>query len=186
MMVHGKPWSTVPILQLRNYGGVDHGQLANGEWWRLLTAQFVHVKQAHMLFNVVTLFLLALAVERATGPFVLLSLWLLSGVAGILASIYFTPPPYDIGSGASQALMGIAATAIIVMWRNQDQDRPRWLMVTLGVTLVVQLALDLTSTRYPQPGHVVGFVVGFILAIGLVPNSYLIPNQVNSSLVRTR
>jgi rhomboid protease GluP len=65
IMVHGSPWSTVRILELRNYGGVDNGQLASGEWWRLLTAQFVHVRQAHMLFNVATFFFLALEPMRA-------------------------------------------------------------------------------------------------------------------------
>ena len=166
----------MPILQLRNYGGVDNGQLANGEWWRLLTAQFVHVKQAHMLFNVITLFLLSLAVERAAGPFVLFLLWLLSGVAGTFASIYSVPPPYDIGSGASQALMGIAAAVIIFLWRTHD--RPRWLVVTLSVTLILQLGLDLISAHYPKPGHVVGFLAGLILALGLVPKSIRDPRLI--------
>ena len=51
------------------------------------------------------------------------------------------PPPYDIGSGASQALMGVAAAAIIVMRRKYDCTR--WLKGTLIVTLVFQLGLDL-------------------------------------------
>jgi hypothetical protein len=65
--------------------------------------------------------------------------------------------------------MGIAAAAIIVMWRNHEY--PRWLKATLIVTLGFQLALDLVAAHYPKPGHVVGFVVGFILAIGLVPKA---------------
>jgi membrane associated rhomboid family serine protease len=115
MMARGRPWSSVPILQLLNYGGVDNSHLASGEWWLLLSAQFVHVKQMHMVFNVTALFLLGFAVERVTGPFRFGVLWLLSGVVGTFASIYSVAPPYDIGSGASQALMGIAAAAIIVI-----------------------------------------------------------------------
>jgi rhomboid protease GluP len=67
IVVGGSPWSRAPILELRNYGGVNNAQLASGELWRLVTSQFVHVSQAHMLFNVMSLFLLAIAVERATG-----------------------------------------------------------------------------------------------------------------------
>lgn len=170
MKARGRPWSSVPILQLLNYGGVDNSHLASGEWWLLLSAQFVHVKQMHMLFNVTALFLLGLAVERVTGPFRFGILWLLSGVVGTFASIYSVAPPYDIGSGASQALMGIAAAAIIVKWRNHD--RSRWLLGTLSVTLVSQLALDLISAHYPMPGHVVGFLAGVILAIALVPKRF--------------
>ena len=170
MVARGRPWSSVPILQLLHYGAVDNSQLASGEWWLLLSAQFVHVKQMHMVFNVAALFLLGFAVERVTGPFRFGVLWLLSGGVGTFASIYSVAPPYDIGSGASQALMGIAAAAIIVIWRNHD--RSRWLVGTLSVTLVSQLALDLVSAHYPMPGHVFGFLVGLILATGLVPKGF--------------
>jgi len=164
--VSGSPLRTVRVLELRQYGGVNNEHLANGEWWRLLTAQFVHVTQAHMLFNVATLFLLAAAVERAAGSFRLALIWMLSGVVGTYASIRSVPPPYEIGSGASQVLMGIAAAAIIVMWRNQE--RPRWLKATLIGTLVVQIALDLVSAHYPKSGHVAGLLVGLILAVGRI------------------
>src|SRR5712691_2943819 len=66
-IVNGSPWRVVRILELRKYGGVDNAELVRCEWWRLLTAQFVHVRPAHMLFNVISLLLLAIAVERAAG-----------------------------------------------------------------------------------------------------------------------
>ena len=184
--VGGAPWSMAPILALRNYGGVDNAQLANGEFWRLVTSQFVHVFQAHMLFNVMSLFLLGLAVERATGSFRLALLWLLSGVAGTYASIYAVPPPYDIGSGASQAIMGVAASAIVVLWRKHDT--PRWLIVAVVVTLVNGAALDLVFAARVKPGHVVGFLVGLILAAVLVPKNTgrLISRQHQNMLVTPR
>src|SRR5262245_35615630 len=73
--VRGSPWRSVPILQLRYYGGVDNSQLTQGEWWRLITAQFVHVKQAHMLFTTAALLLLGAAVERATNHLTLALVW---------------------------------------------------------------------------------------------------------------
>jgi rhomboid protease GluP len=123
--VHGSPWSNVTIRELRNHGGVANDQLARGEWWRLLTAQFIHVNQWHMLFNIITLFLLAAAVERATGPFVLAFIWLLSGATGMYASIYSVQEPYDVGTGASQALMGVAAACIVIIKRKYDDDNNR-------------------------------------------------------------
>ena len=165
----GSPWSGVPILELRRYGGVDNSQLASGEWWRLLTAQFVHVSQAHMLFNVITLLLLAVAIEKAAGSFRLMLLWLISGLAGTYASIYRVPPPYDIGSGASQAIMGLAGAAVVVLRRNTDS--PRWLIVTLLITLINGVALDLVFGGHLKPGHAVGFLVGLVFAILLVPKA---------------
>jgi rhomboid protease GluP len=93
--------------------------------------------------------------------------WLLSGVAGTYASIYSVPPPYDIGSGASQAIMGLAGAAIVVIRR--DPAHPRWLRGVLMVTLGIAAALDLVSSYTLKAGHVVGFLVGLLLAIGLVP-----------------
>src|SRR5262245_1696226 len=164
-VVNGSPWSVVRILELRNYGAVDNADLANGEWWRLLTAQFVHVKHAHMLFNVATLFLLGVCVERAAGSLRLALMWLLSGVAGTYASIYSVPPPYDIGSGASQAICGLAGAAIVVVRRNPA--RPWWLSIVLVVTLAVTAALDLVSSYTLKAGHVVGLLVGLLLALVL-------------------
>jgi membrane associated rhomboid family serine protease len=167
--VGGLPWSRVRILELRNYGAVDNAQLANGELWRLVTSQFVHVSQAHMLFNVMSLFLLAMAVERATSSLRVALLWLLSGVAGTYASIYEVPPPYDIGSGALQAIMGVAASAIVVLWRQTRP--PRWLIVAVVVTLVIGSVLGLVVASRVKRGHVVGFIVGLIFAVVLVPKA---------------
>jgi len=167
-IVTGVPWGTVRILQLRDYGGVDNAQLVSGEWWRLLTAQFVHVKPAHMLFNVVTLFLLGMCVERCVGAFRLVVLWLSSGVIGTYASIYSVPRPYDIGSGASQALVGLAGAAVVILFRRLPY--PRWLPGVLVVTLAVTTGLDLVSSSGIKLGHIVGFLVGLVVAVGVVPN----------------
>jgi rhomboid protease GluP len=165
-IVHGTPWSNLRILELHDYG-VDNAQLANGQWWRLATAQFVHAKQAHMLFSVIVLFLLGVSVEEATGSVTFGLLWLVTGVVGTYASIYGVPPPYDIGSGASQALMGVAAAAIIVMRRGPARS-PVWLKATLIITVAAQIGMDLVFGHSLKSGHTVPFAVGLLLAILLV------------------
>jgi hypothetical protein len=45
--IEGSPWRRAPILALRDYGGVNNAQLANGKSWRLVTSQFRHVSGAH-------------------------------------------------------------------------------------------------------------------------------------------
>jgi rhomboid protease GluP len=165
----GRPWSEVRILKLHSYGAVDNADLSRGEWWRLLTAQFVHVKPAHMLLNVAMLFLLAVGVERAAGSLALALLWLLSGSAGVYASTYSVQPPYDIGSGASQAIMGVAGAAIVVIRRNPAY--PSWFKGALVATLGITAALDLLFSRSIKIGHVVSLLVGWIVAIAVVPKT---------------
>lgn len=119
-----------------------------------------------MAFNVVALLVVGMAVEQTAGSLSFLLLWAISGVAGTLASIYHVPPPYDIGSGGSQALMGIVAAATVLMWRSRPDWRWRAAVV---LTLLIHLGLDLASAHHPQPGHVVGFLVGLVVAIAIMP-----------------
>lgn len=120
-----------------------------------------------MLFNVVALLAIGIVTEQAIGSFSFLLLWLLTGLAGTLASIYHVPPPYDVGSGGSQALMGIAAASLVVIWRK-PADTDWWWRGAVILTLLIQLALDLASAHRLQPGHAFGFIVGLALAIGMV------------------
>jgi membrane associated rhomboid family serine protease len=164
-IAHGLPRKSVPMTELRNYGAITNGQLAKGEWWRLLTGQFVHVKPAHMVFNVVALVVIGIEVEQAMGPLSFLFLWMLSGIAGVFVSIYHVAPPYDVGSGGSQALMGVVAGAIVLMWRR---GMALWLRGVVVLIPLIQLTLDVASAHRPQPGHVVGFTVGIVVALTAV------------------
>src|SRR5207249_10398358 len=64
--------------------------------------------------------------------------------------------------------MGVAAAAIVLMLRNHGY--PRWVKATLIFTLLIQSWLDLVSAHRLKPGHIVGFLVGLFLAVGLVRN----------------
>ncbi len=65
--VTGSAFGTVPTPVLRTYGGVTTDDLARLEVWRLVTAQLVHAKQAHMMLNAITLLLLGNLLERRVG-----------------------------------------------------------------------------------------------------------------------
>ncbi|OFZ24328.1 MAG: hypothetical protein A2381_04850 [Bdellovibrionales bacterium RIFOXYB1_FULL_37_110] len=167
VIVNGNPWGTVKIVDLNIYGGISNFHIMNGQWWRFFSSQLVHVKSGHMIFNVVTLFLLSLAVERATNARSLFIIWIMSGAIGTYASICMLTPPWDVGTGASQAIMGIAAAAIVSI--RYGHKNPTWLQITLLVSLGGTLLLDLIFHHYPKPGHVVGFIVGYLVALLLVP-----------------
>jgi len=165
------PWKTVPIKDLRVYGGLNRDSLANGELWRLVTSQLVHVKQAHMLFNVLMLYLLGAAIEKAANPIVLFAIWIVSGVIGTYVSIYSVPPPWEVGTGASQAVMGLSAACVIVVKRNLNNKT--WLKRTILVSVGLALAIDFVYAGYPKPGHIAGFVGGYILGYFLLPKTKL-------------
>jgi rhomboid protease GluP len=167
--LHGAPWSTVTIAELRHYGGLDFPSLFHGEMWRLITAQLVHVKQAHMMFNVVSLIVLGASVEPITGRAGFLLLWFLSGALGLITSVYFGQYPYEVGTGASQAIMGLVAANLIAVFRNFYY--PLWKKWVLASIFFLSVVLDAASAHYPKPGHVAGFIAGLCLGYYLLPKA---------------
>lgn len=165
--LHGFPFATVTIQELRTYGGADLKSLSDGSIWRLATAQLVHVKQLHMLFNVLSLLCLGSVIEGVIGRLNVLLLWLIAGACGVATSIYFSAPPFDVGTGASQAIFGFIAVSLLVIVRGHHLHR--WFKASVIIISVLLLALDFLSVHYPKPGHMIGFAVGLLLSLSMVP-----------------
>ena len=155
------------MQELRVYGGLDFGHLFGGEIWRLVTAQIVHVKQAHMMFNVACLALLGISLEPVIGRINILVLWFLSGSLGLLVSVYFGQYPFEVGTGASQAVLGFAGANCVLIYRGFARNI--WVVAVVMVTLGVSLLLDINAAHYPKGGHIVGFFSGLIFGYVVLP-----------------
>jgi rhomboid protease GluP len=85
--------------------GANFGPLTlDGQWWRLLTCTFVHIGIIHIGLNMWVLWDIGQLVERLTGNVGFLLLYLLSGLFGSLASVYWNPEV--LSAGASGAVFG--------------------------------------------------------------------------------
>ena len=109
---------TNPSTNLLINFGASHSQLVfdYGEFWRLLTSNYLHIGFAHLLFNMWCLYSIGLALEESVGsPFFLLT-YTLSGIFGSLVScLYYSNIGQNIVSaGASGAVFGIAGALLIV------------------------------------------------------------------------
>ncbi|MFU8805430.1 MAG: rhomboid family intramembrane serine protease, partial [Bradymonadaceae bacterium] len=93
--------------QLTFYTGMKVNEhIADGQWWRLISSQFVHLDFLHILFNGYGLFILGPILERFYGPRRLFVLYIASGTVGALASFYFNEMPSGGASGAIYGLVG--------------------------------------------------------------------------------
>ena len=106
-----------PTNLLINFGA-SHSQLVfdYGEFWRLLTSNYLHIGFAHLLFNMWCLYSIGLELEDSVGsPFFLLT-YTLSGIFGSLVScLYYSNIGQNIVSaGASGAVFGIAGALLII------------------------------------------------------------------------
>ena len=151
----------VRIVELENYG-LRFRHLQELELWRLVTAQLVHVKQPHMVGDVFCLLLVGTAVERNIGFLRLLVLWLVGGSLAILFSSLFVLPPWNLGTGASQAIMAISGAGIWLALTGAD--RSRFLLLAVSFSIGLAFTIDIVHVYDPKPGHVAGVLIGLLIA----------------------
>lgn len=156
----GNVFGNVKIVQLEPYGGVTASHLKNLEFWRLFVSQLIHAKQLHMLHNVSCLALLGICLARYVSDIGFFLLWFVSGAVGTLVSTLSVAPPWNLGTGASQAVVGIAAFALVLMKNGLNSSK--WFVAAVCLSLVPALALDLIYAGYPKPGHLAAALIGAV------------------------
>lgn len=93
------------IETLINYGAkYNPAIILDGEWWRIITSMFLHIGLLHLLMNMFALYFLGTAVERIFGSVRFLFIYVLSGIAGGLASFAVSE---TVAAGASGAILGL-------------------------------------------------------------------------------
>src|SRR5256885_9963961 len=91
--------------------GANFGPLTfNGEWWRLITYAFLHGSLLHIAFNMWCLWDLGALCESLYGRATFAALYLITGVAGGVASIGWRPLGGTVG--ASGAIFGLAGALV--------------------------------------------------------------------------
>ncbi len=161
--VTGNLLGNVRIVQLEPYGGITFAHLGNYELWRLFASQLIHAKQIHMLYNVLSLALLGAFLERYIRAVRFFLLWLVAGSAGTLVSTLFATPPWNLGTGASQAVLGIAAFGLVLSLKGVNSSK--WLVAVLCFSFIPAFALDFIYAGYPKPGHVASALLGAIAGV---------------------
>ena len=132
---------------LLRFGAIRTLLLAEGEWWRAVTALFLHIGLKHLAGNMATLGVLGMLTLRAVGPGRLFFLYVVSGITGNYVS-YLWNPSFAVKAGASGAILGLLGTLSGVRLR--------------------QLALFPASSRYTfwhVPAMLIAFY-GFVIGIG--------------------
>ena len=76
-----------------------------GEWWRLLSAMFLHGGMTHLLMNMFSLYIVGRGAETYFDTRSYLSIYFFSGIIGGLTSLYMHP--VSVGVGASGAIFGV-------------------------------------------------------------------------------
>jgi len=133
-------------------GYIAHG-VAHGEWWRLITAAFLHYGPIHLGFNMFFLYWIGTPVEQCLrrGRFVLVCL--VSGLAGSAGALVLSP--HAVTVGASGAIFGILGAALVL-----ERQGSYVLGGSAMGLIIINLALGFVLANVSIGGHIGGLIGG--------------------------
>ena len=149
-------------------GALVRERVLAGEWWRVVSAMFLHGSVDHVLGNVVVLYIVGLACEHAFGGARTALVYFASGVAGGLLSVAAGPGP---SVGASGAIFGVIAAVVVVLYRYQARFFVR--DKRIGFVLLVwagwQILTGLANPFIDNFAHLGGLAGGALVTLPLRP-----------------
>ena len=141
----------------------DNELVAAGQWWRLLTAAFIHAGPGHVLFNMWALYVLGPDLERRVGSAPFAALYAAAAASG--GAVFYLLVPHGSAVGASGAIFGLFGAWLLAAFRSRHTTAGaagfRQLMVLLGINL----ALPLVFPGIAWQAHLGGLVAGAALTL---------------------
>ncbi len=163
-VVLGGPGSllTGPSLRtLLDLGAIYPPAVAAGQYWRFLTAMFLHAGLIHLLLNMYALYLFGYLIEAAFGKPRFIAIYFVSGFLASVASYSFSGVE-TVGVGASGAIFGLLGAWLAYNWRRRQlasaSANLRWVLFLLLINLVFGLSIR----GIDNFAHLGGFVGGIL------------------------
>jgi rhomboid protease GluP len=148
--------------------------IADGEYWRLFTAMFLHIGLMHLFFNGYALLAIGTELERLLGPGRFTAIYLLSGLLGNLASYAFSP---HLAAGASGAIFGQigALAAFFTLHRERLGAWGRARLANIAFLIAINLFFGFTQPGIDNLAHLGGLLAGLGLGWALAPRYQVDP-----------
>lgn len=136
-----------------------------GQWWRLVSAMFVHWSWLHVGLNGFSLYIVGSVVEPVYGGWRTLGVYFLGGVLGGLAVLALMPPNVVSAgaSGAIFALLGAVLVVAIVAIRRIGPSLLWWVLGIVGINLVFDVSVPFIAIW----DHIGGFIGGILATVAL-------------------
>ncbi len=159
--------STESAAFIAEHGGMyPDFVLTDGQWWRILTAMFLHFGAAHLLNNMVIFCCVGSRLERAVGRIRFLVIYFLSGIGGGLLSLFMMvhTGDYAVSAGASGAIFGVIGGFLWAIIRHRGRLEG---VTARGMMLMIALSLyyGFSTIGIDNWCHVGGILTGFVVSM---------------------
>jgi membrane associated rhomboid family serine protease len=145
-------------VKLANGLVIPYG-VANGEYYRLFTAMFMHYGILHLLMNMWALWILGRALEAMFGSARFLAVYLVCGIGGNVAAYLFQP--LALSAGASTAIFGLFAVLFVAL------RRLRLSTASVVPIIIINLVFTFSVPGISIAGHLGGFIAGVAVGAGV-------------------
>ena len=154
-------------MDVNNYVAVAFGAkyapaIYGGQWWRLITAGFLHGNFLHIIMNCWALFILVTEVEQFYGTSRLIFAYVFSTFTGFLASLLWSPRSLSLG--ASAACFGMFGIMLAMGIRGRADPLTQAVRAHYGQWFIFGLLMSIIP-GVDMAAHVGGFIGGFIVGI---------------------
>jgi membrane associated rhomboid family serine protease len=163
---------TTDVGVLVREGALVRGLVHDGQWWRVVSANYIHIGGLHLLTNAVGVWMLGRIVEDMFGAWRTVAIYALAGIGGMLASLYAVPA--GITAGASAALFGVLGAVFVELTWHRRRHRLAWsrgVWGAIAIVTVAQLGIGFVYPAMDQWAHGGGLVVGLLAGLVFSPNA---------------
>lgn len=163
------------------WGANANGYTLDGQWWRLITSNFIHVDYSHLIGNMIFLLLSGIIVEPKIGTIRFTIIYLLGGTVSGLFTLIYDPFVYSIGaSGSVSTLFGL-----MLIYSTFDKELffiklNKGLVITFTLIVTIlsfwdiwYLVFNLNRSSVNIAGHVSGYFWGIVSSLFFNPSEYL-------------
>jgi rhomboid protease GluP len=168
-VLNGAAVLKAPADKLLLWGGNAASEVQRGEWWRLLTATFLHSGLMHIAMNMVGLASAGITVERIYGHRLFLLIYLGAGLIGSALSLHFSAQN-AVSVGASGAVFGVTGALLIGFYQHREQ-LPKTIgkqtLSSMGFFIIYSLMQGFAHQGIDNAAHVGGLLGGCLLAFVL-------------------
>jgi membrane associated rhomboid family serine protease len=154
---------------LNNPGGrlfaklwLDGPEVAQGDWWRLITAAFLHANLIHIGFNMLALWWFGAPVEQYLGRARFVGLYIASGLAGSAGALFTTK---GVTVGASGAIFGILGAMAILEWAQTGRLLGGNAVTLIVINLAIGIAYNSSGGNISIGGHIGGLAGGVLATL---------------------
>lgn len=161
MVFKGVDYLNPEVKDIITWGGNVKFNVTGGEWWRLLTAIFVHIGILPLLVNMFGLYWIGLMVESILGNFKFLIAYFSTGIiAGLISLLWMGE---GVTAGSSGAVFGLYGVLIAFATTNYINKKfPKAWLVCIAAYAVFNIIMGIKGAN-DNAANIGGFAAGIFV-----------------------